>query len=242
MKIFGWLLSLFCVFIGIEIIVNAWANIKAASHLDAKDYIAYVQLLITFCTAILLAAFNFAATRSNEELKARLARESAAALADLQKSLNVETAAAVEKIRAEFNASVNESTERLRAQLSQSSEDFKARLGQVIPQRYNGYHSMFKAATKYFFALRTLEKGIYPSDDLQEAVKSADEAVGSALIVDQEDRELFFDFIREALVIQDVARGDQHVEKLKDVWEREGKQFGKHYNDLEREFAAKVQS
>src|SRR5260221_8921615 len=88
--------------------------------------------------------------------------------------------------------------ERLRAQLSQSSEDFKARLGQVIPQRYNGYHEMYKAATKYFFALRELETGVFPNPELKSASDSADEAIGSALIVDQQDRDLFFNYLREA--------------------------------------------
>jgi hypothetical protein len=197
-------------------------------------------MLITFITAVLLAIFNFAANRSNEQIRARLNEAAATTLAELQAKLAVETARSVESIRAEFARSVNESTERLRLELNRSAEDFKARLGQTIPQRYNGYHSMFKAATKYFFALRILEKGIYPDAELQAAGIAADDAIASALTVDQEDRMRFFSFVREALVLAEKARENQDIVHLKDLWEDEGKTFGGRYNDLEAKFSAKV--
>jgi hypothetical protein len=156
--------------------------------------------------------------------------------------LDIETAKSVERIRSEFTTSVNAATERLRFELNRSSEDFKARLGQTIPQRYNGYHLMFKAATKYFFAIRRLEEGIYPQEDLKDAATAADEAVGSALIVDKEDRDHFFAFVTGSHLIAETARQTQPGEDLILLWEKEGKKYGRTYNALEADFSAKVRS
>jgi hypothetical protein len=251
MKWVAYAFSIACGLLAIQIAVSGWALIKGAPPAQAHDYVTYVQLVITFITAVLLAVFNFATTRSNAQFTARLnreatqysaqlSREAAETLARLQKDLNVETAQAVEKLRAEFTTSVNETTEKMRAELNRSSEDFKARLGQTIPQRYNGYHLMFKAATKYFFAIRRLEEGIYPGEDLKAASQAADDAVGSALIVDKGDRDHFFAFITESHYIAETARETADAKAKIELWEKEGKKYGQRYNALEETFSAKV--
>lgn len=251
-----WLSSAFsvlCGFLAIQIIVTAWSVIATSSHLETRDYITFVGMLITFITAVLLATFNFAVTRSNTQLTARLNRESAeaiatfnsesaATLAKLKADLDVETAKSVERIRSEFTKSVNEAADRMRFEFNKTSEDFKARLGQTIPQRYNGYHMMFRAATKYFFAIRRLEEGIYPSEDLKDASKAADEATGTALVVDADDRAKFFDFVRESHFIAQTAKDTLAGEPLIQLWEKEGKKYGQSYNTLEGELSVKVRT
>jgi S1-C subfamily serine protease len=253
MKWFAYAFSFLCLALAVQIAVTAWPTIKATQHLETRDYITYLQILITFITAVLLAAFNFAATRSNTQITARLNRESSEALAlvnressemlaRLKVDLDIETSKSVERIRSEFTTSVNAATERLKFELNKSSEDFKARLGQTIPQRYNGYHLMFKAATKYFFAIRRLEEGIYPADDLKAASQAADDAIGSSLIVDKEDRDEFFAFVTNSHVIAETARATQPGEDVIVLWEKEGKKYGRTYSELEEKFSAKVRS
>ena len=241
MKYLGYLFTLICAFAAVQIIVIAWQDISGHT-IDVKDYLTYVQMIVTFITAVLLAMFNFSANRSNDEHKNELTRAANNELARLQSALAIETAESVEKIRAQFTTSVNDATERLRAQLNHSSEEFKARLGQTIPQKYNGYHLMFKAATKYFFAIRRFEEGIYPDKDLESAVAAADEAIGSALIVDKEDRERFFNFVTESNWHARKVPKESGSDAIKSYWSSEGKKFGGRYNELQEAFANKVQS
>jgi hypothetical protein len=241
MKWVAYAFSVACGLLAVQVAVSAWPLIKGAPAGLAPAYVSYVQLVITFISAVLLAVLNFATGRSNAAYTARLQSAAAQALAQLQKDLNIETARAVEKIRAEFTTSVNETTERMRAELNRSSEDFKARLGQTIPQRYNGYHLLFKAATKYFFAIQRLETGVYPEDDLKAAAQAADDAIGSALIVDKVDRDLFFAFVTESHYIAETARQLADAEAIKKLWEeKEGKKYGQRYLALEAAFSAKV--
>ncbi len=242
MKWVAYAFSIACGLLAVQIAVSGWALIKGAAQPQAHDTVTYVQLVITFITAILLGVLNFATGRSNAEYTAQLNRAGADALARLQRDLNIETAQAVEKIRAEFTTSVNAATERMRAELNRSSEDFKARLGQTIPQRYAGYHLMFKAATKYFFAIRRLEEGIYPEEDLKAASSSADDAIGSALIVDKEDRDIFFAFVTESHFLAETALSTANAEAMITLWEKEGKRYGQRYNALGETFSAKVKA
>lgn len=241
MKYAGYLFTLICAFAAVQIIIIAWQDISG-HKIDVKDYLIYVQMIVTFITAVLLAVFNFSATRSNDERKNELTKAANSELAQLQSKLAVETTKSVEKIRAEFTTSINDATERLRAQLNQSSEEFKARLGQTIPQKYNGYHSMFKAATKYFFAIRRFEEGIYPKEDLAEAAAAADDATGSALIVDKDDRTRFFEFVTEANRHAEKVPKSSGPEPIKAYWNSEGKKFGALYNELQDTFFEKVRN
>jgi hypothetical protein len=248
MKWFAYALSILCGLVAVQIAVSAWATLHSQT-VQPQVYVSYVQMLITFITAVLLAVYNFAATRSNDQERTRLTSEANKEFARLQSALSVETANSVEKIRAEFTASVNATTESLRYEFGRSSEEFKARLGQTIPQKYNGYHAMFKAATKYFFAIRRLEEGIYPENDLQAATIAADDAIGSALVVDSVDRAAFFALVTEATFIAESARviavtapDDDRSVLLMAHWESNGKRFGKGYNELQDAFAAKVRS
>jgi hypothetical protein len=242
MKYAGYLFAVICGLIAIQIIVVGWSNITNINPIESKDYITYVQMIVTFITAVLLAVFNFSSVHSTEKYKSELARAANAELARLQSDLSIETANSVEKIRAEFTLSVNDATERLRLELNKNAEDFRARLGQSIPQKYNGYHSMFKAATKYFFAIRRLEEGIYPEKDLKDASAAADDAIGSALIVEDEDRHRFFGFITEANYHAEVARQAGDDNAIKSHWHKEGKRFGGLYNELQASLAEKVRT
>jgi divalent metal cation (Fe/Co/Zn/Cd) transporter len=98
-KWLGYGIALLCAFLAIEIIVNAWSHIRGPRTLETKDYLIYVQMLITFLTAILLAVFNFAATRSNEQMKQRASADAAENLAKLQASLNAAGAQALPNYR-----------------------------------------------------------------------------------------------------------------------------------------------
>lgn len=242
MKWFAYVFSALCAILSVQIAVSAWATLSIAQHLEPRDYIMYVQMLITFITAILLAVFSFAANRSNQEMTIRANAAVSETLARLQKELNIEAAQHVEKIRAEFATSTNAAIERLRTELSKSSEDFRSRLGQTIPQRYNGYHLMFKAATKYFIAIRKLEKGIYPEADIEAASLAVDDATAATLIVDQEDRSMFLAYVTESHFIAETAREDRDPDKLIALWEFEGKKYGNKYKALEAAFSAKVRA
>jgi hypothetical protein len=242
MKWFAYLFSGLCLVLAIQIGVSAWVTIKYTPKLETRDYITYVQMLITFITATGLAAFSFASARSNIKLQADLSKSVQSSVVQFQSELNLSTALSVEKIKSEFTTSVNESTERLRLELNKTSEEFKARLGQYIPQKYGGYHAMFKAATKCFLAVQRLEEGIYPDDALKSASDAVDDAIGSSLVVDTEDRRMFFDFVRETTFIADNAAKDREPAKLIKCWESEGKELGRKYNKLESAFGEKVRS
>lgn len=241
MKYFGYAFSFLCGLLVIQLVVVGWHNLSM-QPVQAKDYLTYIQMIVTFITAVLLAVFNFSVTRSNEQFKYRLMKEGNAELARLQSELAVETSKSVEKIRAEFATSVNAATERLRAELNQSTEDFKARLGQTIPLRYSGYHAMFKAATKYFFAIRSFEQGSLPEGDLTKASEAADDAIGSSLIVDVEDQERFFEYVTESHRIIDAGRKAGGPEAIKAVWNKNGKKFGDLYISMRDCLSAKVRS
>ena len=101
---------------------------------------------------------------------------------------------------------------------------------------------MFKAATKYFFAIRRLEEGIYPDDDMRGAAAAADDAIGSALVVDADDRASFCKFVTEATFGAESAREQRSPDALQTIWKTEGKGLGKKYNELEAQFSAKVRA
>ena len=69
------------IFLGVIIVVGAWATTFITPHLELKDYLLNVQITLTFLAALVAALLSVAVARqqamsirSTEELKARLAQ------------------------------------------------------------------------------------------------------------------------------------------------------------------------
>ena len=84
MKYVSWILAVVSGLLAVEIIVHGWTDVKYAHGFGAKDFVAYIQMMITFLTAVLVAVFNAGVTRSNEQLRITAAET----LARLQSDLN----------------------------------------------------------------------------------------------------------------------------------------------------------
>ena len=235
MKWLIYVYALLCVLLAIDITLNVGITFRAA-YLGENGYITYVQMPITLISIILVAALYFLTSRANEHAKTERRTD----LLEFKNSLAIETARTVATIRAEVSNSANEAADRLRLEMRRSSEDFKIQLGQAIPQKPHGYHAMFKAATKYFFAIKRLEEGIFVREDFVMAANAGDDAIGFALIVDKEDREAFFRFITESNSIIRSARESTDSEGLRVLWENEGAALAKSYLDLETSLENKI--
>jgi hypothetical protein len=233
--------ALLCLLLAMQIVVAGWALLGGAPDARAQSVVSFVQVVMTFVTAVLVAVYNFATTRSNEQYKARLAQENATALAKYQQELGLETERTAGRIRADFTRSVNEANASFLAGINRSTEDLKARLGQTIPQRYNGYHALFRAVSKLFFAVRLLEDGAYPAEALNAAFAAADDAAGLSLLVDEADRALFYRYVTTAHRIAETAHGVADPAAIIAVWEAEGRAFGAGFKEIESAYATKVQ-
>jgi hypothetical protein len=232
--------ALLCLLLAVQIVVAGWALLGGAPDALAQSVVSFVQVVMTFVTAVLVAIYNFATTRSNEQYKASLAQENATALAKYQHELGIETERTAGRIRADFTRSVNEANASFQAGITRSTEELKTRLGQTIPQRYNGYHALFRAISKLFFAVRLLEDGAYPAEALKAAFAAADDAAGLSLLVDEADRSMFYRYVTTAHRIAETARGLSDPIAIVEAWEAEGRAFGAAFKEIEAAYATKV--
>jgi hypothetical protein len=143
MKWIGYVLAVVLIALGVQIIVSAWGLLTTVSHLEVKDYLRFIQITMTFVTAIGLAVLSFASSRSTVQLQAQLqkaaseftvqlqadlARQTAEATTKLQAGLARETATSTAKLQAGLSRETAEAVELLRAKLMESSEHVRAEL------------------------------------------------------------------------------------------------------------------
>jgi len=178
----------------------------------------------------LQAQLNQAVNQSTETFRAKLAKE---------------TGIQLEQVRSELTNSVNASTERLKAELTKSGDEFRARLGQIVPREHAAYHSMWAAASQYFRALQKYEdedQG-YPEQELQEAEKGCEKALGEALLALEEDEEQFHDLWQDMNYLREKGyerRGTS--DGLRSLWREEGRRLGEKYKSLRASFASRIRA
>jgi hypothetical protein len=132
---------------------------------------------------------------------------------------------------------VNDSTEKLKADLVKLGDEFRARLGQVVPKRHAAYHGMWKAATHYFRALQKFEVGEYAEQELMDANKACEAALGDGLFIDEEDDERFHKFWDEANYLAEKgSERRQTPDGLRSLWISDGRAFGDLYRQLRKDF------
>jgi hypothetical protein len=267
MKWIGYVLAVVLIALGVQIIVSACGSLTTVSHLEVKDYLLFIQITMTFVTAIGLAVLSFASSRSTVQLQAQLqkaaseftvqlqadlarqtaeattklqaglARETATSTAKLQAGLSRETAEAVELLRAKLM----ESSEHVRAELNKSTEDFKSRLGQIIPKQHEAYHSMWKAVSQYYRALQGYEDGKYAEKELLEADRLCSDAHGQSLLAEPGDVQRFDEFWQEANYLKEEGEAiRQNASGLIELWRSEGRTLGRRYNALREEFSKRL--
>jgi hypothetical protein len=86
-KWLAYLLSFVVISLGILIIVSTVSTIVQQAHLEVKDYLLLVQVIMTFLTAVALAVYSSATAQSTEELKARLAKEVGGSIEEIKADL-----------------------------------------------------------------------------------------------------------------------------------------------------------
>ena len=67
--------------------ISTLATVARIPHVELKDYLLLIQVIMTFLTAVALAVYSSATARSTEELKARLAQEVGGSIEELKADL-----------------------------------------------------------------------------------------------------------------------------------------------------------
>jgi hypothetical protein len=204
--------------------IIAWIILINDNTMQTKDYILLIQVTVVFLTAIATAGISIAVVN--------LQQANSLKIEDYRQNVGMQQ----DKLRADLTQSVQES-------VNSSTEQLKARLGQLVPKKYESYHSMWKAATEYFLALKKLELGEYPESQLEEAEKTRNLAFGESLLAMPEDVEKYYTFMQEVLFIKEKAEDiKRESERLKTLWQNEGPQCGQQYEDLREHFYTRLLS
>ena len=204
--------------VAIVVIVVAWVSFINTEDVEIKGYILLVQVTVVFLVGMVTAVVSLAA--ANLQIKnAQRIEEHGRLVGISQEELVVILTQSVQQ-------SVNAATEEL-----------NTRLEQVMPQRYEAYHAMWKAATEYSMALKKLELGEYPEQQIKEAEKTRNVSFTESLLATPEDVEEYYSLMQEALYIQEKAEDIKtQSEPLKQLWRENGPGFGRHYEKLRERF------
>lgn len=87
MKWIAYLLSAIVAGLGILIVISTLSTVAQLPHVELKDYLLLIQVIMTFLTAFALAVYSSATAKSTEELKAQLAREVGGSIEELKADL-----------------------------------------------------------------------------------------------------------------------------------------------------------
>jgi hypothetical protein len=239
----GYILAVVLAASGVLVIVEGWSTISHAGHLESKDVIPFLQVVVTFISAIVVAILTATFGRSNLRLQADLGKSVNAATETLKSKLTAETQASLAHLNSELSKSVAESTERLKADLVQSGDVFRAELAQLVPKRHAAYHAMWAAASMYFRALQKFEGGVFAADELKAANTSCEGALGQALLADQADKDTFTDFWQECNFL--FEKGEDRKDTppgLTSLWRNEGRNFGRKFEELQDMLSKRLQA
>lgn len=210
-----------------------WSTVSSIGQLQKNEAILLTQIGVTFISGIAIALLTAAFARSNETLKSELTKSTE----ELKNRLARETGTAITTLNSELMKSV----EGVKAGLTKVGDEFRAELGQVVPRRHGAYHGMWAAASQYFSALQKFEAGVFAEDELKAANTACEVARGQALLADNEDEGRFDAFWQEMHFI--FEKGEQRkgtLDGIRSLWLAEGRGLGDKHEELRDAFAKKL--
>ena len=136
MKFLAYLLSVVVIGLAVLVLISTIGTLAQLSHLEVKDYLLLIQVIMTFLTGLALAIYSSASARSVAQLNSRLAIEVAETIEPLKARLTKEVGEAIEPLKARLSKEVGEAIEPLKARLAievgEVIEPLKARLTKEV--------------------------------------------------------------------------------------------------------------